>query len=186
MPRSTDEAFLMLKQLLSCSAPTEHNLGVLTSNLNDAEMEDYLVGADRKTWEDPQLRSDLAALSSDPDMDGVSTWLATRFLGPFHHYVGRRIKKQPYSGDQIYNYSGRHVRLPVRFLTTVFSCLLPVLSIVILYFVQSTLARLGITAAFTALFSGVLALLTDAKLGEIFTATAAWVLMPLMPTRANE
>ena len=163
----------MQMHILNCRAPSAHDLDILTSNLNDDQMEDYLLGVERKTWEEPQLRSDLAALKRESEIDSVSVWLATHFLGLYHRLIGCRIKKKPYEGAQIFNYNEQHIQLPIRVLTTVVSSLLPATSIVILYFVDNTAARLGITAFLNTSFSVALALLTDARLGEIFAATAA-------------
>jgi hypothetical protein len=55
---------------------------------------------------------------------------------------------------------------------TVVSSLLSISSIVVLYFVCSMSIRLGIVAAFTTVFSLVLALITKARRVEIFVATA--------------
>jgi hypothetical protein len=51
--------------------------------------------------------------------------------------------------------------------------LLPVVSIVVLYLVDSMPKRLGIVAGFTAAFSIALALFTRARRVDIFAATAA-------------
>jgi zinc transporter ZupT len=56
---------------------------------------------------------------------------------------------------------------------TALSSLLPVLAIVILYIVQNMPARLGIIAGFTAGFSFLLSLITNADRVANFSATAA-------------
>lgn len=58
---------------------------------------------------------------------------------------------------------------------TMLSSLLPIVSIVVLYLVHSTPARLGIIAGFTALFSIAVSLVTSAARVENFAATAAYV-----------
>jgi hypothetical protein len=58
-------------------------------------------------------------------------------------------------------------------ITTVISCVLPIASVIILFFVHSMIARLGIVAGFTALFSLTLAAVMAARRVEIFAATAA-------------
>jgi Na+(H+)/acetate symporter ActP len=56
---------------------------------------------------------------------------------------------------------------------TVLACFLPVLSITILYFLDSEKKRLGAIAALAALLSFTLLLLTGARVVDIFAATAA-------------
>lgn len=53
------------------------------------------------------------------------------------------------------------------------SSLLPVGAIVVLYAVGNMSKRLGIIAGFTALFSLVLALVTNGELIDVFAASAA-------------
>lgn len=58
--------------------------------------------------------------------------------------------------------------------TTMLSCLLPVLAIVILYFVPDLAKRLGILAGLVVGFAGCLLWCTNAGGGDIFAATAAF------------
>jgi hypothetical protein len=51
--------------------------------------------------------------------------------------------------------------------------MLPIGATIVLYLVQNTAKRLGIVAAFTAIFSLALGLFTRASLQEVFSATAA-------------
>jgi hypothetical protein len=58
-------------------------------------------------------------------------------------------------------------------IATMLSSLLPIVSIVVLYFVHSSPSRLGIIAGFTAVFSLAISLVTNATRVENFAATAA-------------
>jgi len=55
----------------------------------------------------------------------------------------------------------------------ILSSLLPTVVILVLYFVNKMLVRIGLIILFTAIFSLSLALFTEAKKVEIFSATAA-------------
>ena len=70
-----------------------------------------------------------------------------------------------YADDRIYGIT--------RHLTTIIACLIPVVSIVILYFVPTIGARLGAIGGLTAGFAFCLGRFTGAKLSDIFAATAA-------------
>ena len=59
--------------------------------------------------------------------------------------------------------------------TTVIACLLPITGVIILYSVHNMGARLGIVAAFMAVFALTLAFVTDANRVDIFTATSGYV-----------
>ena len=54
------------------------------------------------------------------------------------------------------------------------SSLLPTLVILLLYFVNRMLVRIGLVIVFTAIFSLALSFFTTANKGEIFAATAAF------------
>ena len=70
-------------------------------------------------------------------------------------------------------YSDDSIFLFTRLVIILVACLLPVVSIVILYLVESLPKRLGLIGGFTAAFSLCLGCLTKAKVSEIFTAIAA-------------
>lgn len=63
----------------------------------------------------------------------------------------------------------------VDILTTVVASLLPLLSILILFLVQSDTIKLGVIVSSSAIFSLALALMTQARRVEVFAATAAYV-----------
>lgn len=70
-------------------------------------------------------------------------------------------------------YDDDKLRGMTRGISTVLACMLPVLSIIVLYVVQSMSKRLGIISVFTCLFSISLVTMTNAQMADIFAATAA-------------
>ncbi|KAL9121804.1 MAG: hypothetical protein Q9187_001641 [Circinaria calcarea] len=75
--------------------------------------------------------------------------------------------------DHIGFISDEKIALVVRLLTIALSSVLPILSIVVLYFVQHPVIRLGVITLCSVLCSMALALLTSAKNVEILAVTAA-------------
>jgi hypothetical protein len=63
--------------------------------------------------------------------------------------------------------------------------MLPISSIIILYFISSMAARLAIVTLFTALFALSLALVTGAKRVEIFAATSAFAAVQVVFLSGN-
>jgi hypothetical protein len=59
------------------------------------------------------------------------------------------------------------------FLAALLASMIPVLSILILYFIKNTLRRIYTLMGFTVLFALVLKLLTSAKTMDVFAVTAA-------------
>ncbi len=70
-------------------------------------------------------------------------------------------------------YSDDVIQRLTRSLTITIASMLPMTVTIILYVVKDTVKRLGIIAAFTAIFSLALGLFTRASLQEVFSATAA-------------
>jgi hypothetical protein len=140
-----------------------------------------LTGKDRETWTNPDGIDDLVALSH-PDVDDVFSKVFLRRLIPvFHWTLGNRLKKRSSSTLGLSEYDDAYLLAILEAISTIISSMLPISSIIILYLVTSTPARLGIVVAYTALFSIALALLTRARRVEIFGATAALVYPTQLP-----
>jgi hypothetical protein len=76
-------------------------------------------------------------------------------------------------GDAFSTYDDARLVAVIEVISTVVASLLPISSTLILYFVTSLPARLGIILGYTALFSLALAIFTKARKVEIFAATSA-------------
>jgi len=76
-------------------------------------------------------------------------------------------------GDGIFTYEESLLVTIVDLLTTAIASILPVLSIVVLFFIHSDLLKMGMITIFSACFSVALALMTSARKIEIFAATSA-------------
>ena len=59
------------------------------------------------------------------------------------------------------------------FIATILSSMLPLLAVLVLYFVKETLQRIYVMLAFTLTFASSLAIFTSARRIEIFASTAA-------------
>ncbi|KAI0549246.1 hypothetical protein F4679DRAFT_277509 [Xylaria curta] len=112
--------------------------------------------------------ADLVALGGSA-LDPMTSFLLKFFARLFQTEEDRRRTQG------ILNFSSTsRVRGFVRILAVITSSLLPVLSILVLYFIQSQYTRLIIIVAFSALCSLVLTALTDARNAEIIATTAAY------------
>lgn len=139
-------------------------------------MPDYLLGRDSDLWEDQHLRDDLITANLSKDEDSMTVWIAANLVTPFHKIVGRYVVDPSDHSAGLYNYSDGAIAKISALVATVLSSVLPIAGVIVLYFVENTLARIGIIAGMTALFSLCLALLTSAKKSEIFAATAAYAI----------
>lgn len=100
-------------------------------------------------------------------MHGSSCFLPFGFGDEF------RAEQTPLPTTEITEYTDSHIHALLSISITVIACLLPISSILILYFISNTGARLSVALSFTAVFALCLALLTGAKRVEIFAATSA-------------
>lgn len=75
---------------------------------------------------------------------------------------------------EMYRYEDSKIARVVHIITIVVASMLPITSILILYFVTNTQDRMAISVAFTGLFSCSLATTTRASRMEIFAATSAF------------
>jgi hypothetical protein len=135
-----------------------------------------LRGPDQEAWS-PDHTYDLIAVQCRESGDPFSSWLSDTLVPFFHNMFAKRFK-QPLPEDpesEICQYSESHLSTVVNILGTVLSSILPITSTVALYFVTDTLVRLGLSVAFTAMFSCCLALVSRARRVEIFAASSAYV-----------
>lgn len=154
--------------------PKKHDLEVLRQCIIDVHTSDYLLGKEHEAWTDPAKASDLVAISPVETFDPLTQWLADTFLAVYHRLLGHKHKTASDPDAELYTYDDDHIRFPIAALSTALASVLPIVAIVILYFVTSMGWRLGIMALFTSSFSLALAILTEAKRTEIFAATAAF------------
>jgi hypothetical protein len=132
-----------------------------------------LLGPDQDSWSNDHAY-DLIALKRRDSSDPFSRWMTDTFVPFFHNILGKRFKK-PLPEDpesEICQYSESHLSTVVNILGTVMASILPITSIIALYFVTNMLVRLGLTVVFTAIFSCSLALLSRARRVEIFAASS--------------
>ncbi|KAK8075756.1 hypothetical protein PG997_010419, partial [Apiospora hydei] len=120
---------------------------------------------------------DLLSLREDTlEDDFLSRLMVGPMLRLFHQLF--RIFKRPLAHDEemadtaLWHYPDKHIRLVSDLIGSVVSSLLPMLSIIALFYVEHTLARLGLVCAFTVVFSLFMFVTTKCRRVEIFAATA--------------
>jgi hypothetical protein len=173
-----DNALLQQAHILAFQPPAKNDLGFLQFWLTNPKLGDnFLHGAGSDTWDDAKLRPDLVALRPRSENDKRFSRRATNYLIALFRRVFRW--KGLFSGDieipGLVDYQASNLLLIMQITTAVLSSLLLMISVVVLYFVHPTGARLGIIGAFTVIFSLSLAVFSGANRNEIFGATAAWV-----------
>jgi hypothetical protein len=175
-----DDALIQQSIISRLSDPNPHNLRSLQNWLERPNMGNLaLIGKDRDTWgasDEPLSHNmDLLAIKSGGENDAFSTWFNRKFIHWFHHILWHRIKKAD-TESGIFSYEDKTLQKYTSHITTIIASSLPILAIVVLYYVDAMNARLGLMALFTVVFAAGLSFFTNATRGEIFIATSTWVL----------
>ncbi|KAH8891451.1 hypothetical protein GQ53DRAFT_648698 [Thozetella sp. PMI_491] len=166
-----NDSVLKQAQMSRLNDPSNQDLEFLRSWLVRPQMGAFpLLGLDRSAW-DVTNDKDLLAIRSRDVPDAFSQWVlrsATEMS-----LANMRFKNHAPIGPGIYSYDERYLAAVFYGFATVLASILPISSVVVLYFVQSNNVRLGLTVLFCLIFSLLLVLVTNAKKVEVFAATAA-------------
>lgn len=80
-------------------------------------------------------------------------------------------------GVDVRTYSAKKLKKASNITVAIVSSLLPAVVILALYFVKRMIVRIGLVILFTFMFSIAIAIFTAARKVEIFSATAAYVIL---------
>ncbi|CAH0014474.1 unnamed protein product [Clonostachys rhizophaga] len=133
----------------------------------------FLKGSDSELWKDSKL-NELTTMEQTTSDDTASSTL--RVVKLYHVIIGRFIQDETDKQHRRDDYR-QHVNWAIKIergAKTLVACMIPILGVLVLYFVQDKGARLGVIVAFTAVFSVTLSVLATAAIKDIFSATAAF------------
>ncbi|KAN0119645.1 hypothetical protein V8E51_001853 [Hyaloscypha variabilis] len=159
----------------SLKAPNKYDHAFIARWFTHEKTGNYpLLGIDWQIWSKDS--TDLITIHRRAPYSPFSRHLAKTIIPYLHSRIFWRWKKHadPESGTGLCHYEDRKVERVVDILVTVLASLIPIASILILYFVANTLDRLAITVAFTGIFAFSLTVTTRARRVEVFAATSAF------------
>ncbi|KAM0798017.1 hypothetical protein BDR22DRAFT_823820 [Usnea florida] len=171
-----DAAVFHQTHITALPNPNPRDLAFLQQWMKRPSMGDvYLLGRDSDIWSKPDT-SDLIALNARTAEDAFTTWVADRAVHWWHRSIGRFLRPAvpEYSANTV-SYSSAGLLRLTSIISVILASLLPTAAIIVLYYINSDLLRLIMIGIFTAVFTTTLALVTNARTVDIFTATAAWV-----------
>ena len=193
---TTDQALLFQQEVAKIGSPSPQNLSFLQRWMMRPRMGNvYLLGPEGHIWENSQP-SELLAIRPSISDNWFTRFSSTILVRWYHRIIGRffrvrdvclslscdtllsHIKKPDsaaYHGNTV-EYSQEGIGHLTVVIGTAVASLLPVASIIVLYFIVSMAIRLFFVALFTVLFSLGLSLLTNGRMVEIFSATSAYEL----------
>ncbi|KAL9120490.1 MAG: hypothetical protein Q9187_002954 [Circinaria calcarea] len=172
---SQDNALLQYSQIRKFEKPLNKDLKLLQEWLDRPEGGDFFLrGREAEIWENEK---DLIALSDrQAKKDSITRFISDTVIPWYHHRWGHRFKNTATSGEDwngLWHYEEASFVAVANAISTILSSLLPTTSILVLYFVKSSTARVAVTMLFTTLFSLTLATVARAKKTEAFAATTA-------------
>lgn len=178
LTHATDEAIIQQYHILRMPPPGQKDLTYVQKFLESDDMgPSALTGDDSSIWghlDEPHRRSaDLVALLGRQDEDPFSTWVTEKAVFKLMNLKFLQSKEL----SEVRGLKGCKDSTLTRItgmVTSVVASALPILSIVILYFVRSLEARIGIIAVFNLILSICMAVFTKAKRAEIFAVSAAF------------
>jgi hypothetical protein len=120
---------------------------------------------------------DLVVLScSSKERDQFAEFMNDSLLSSFHHNIGQKLKN-PIPESKIHDtweYQQKIFVVLGNVICMALSALVPSISIFILCFLKSMVARLGVITAMSFVFSIVMTFIVQARRVEVFAATTAF------------
>ncbi|KAK8062015.1 hypothetical protein PG994_008381 [Apiospora phragmitis] len=174
--RGTDDTLLKQAKIARLGAPALQDLGFLREWWKRPRMGYFpLIGADRNSYTE-QYERDLVAVKARSTPDLFTRWFNDGLVSKWHGWFGRTAKDQTELGigHGIYEYSDAWLAGAARVVATVIASLLPTCSVVLQYFIRDDLAKLGLVVLASAVFALALAVMTNARMVEVFAATSAY------------
>jgi hypothetical protein len=152
------------------TAPAPQDFEILREWLRRPEHgNNFLTGKTEGVWDIENGHRDFISLSTEnTDMD-FFTRQVTKYVPTLH----QKLIAHRYPRDTIFEYDQKRLRSVADGFSTVFSSVLPMVSILVLYNVHDTRMRLGLILLFTSLFAATLVLVSRARRIEVFAATTA-------------
>ena len=165
-----DEALQAQAWLQSLERPTKRVREGMRSQLAwDIVLRTSISDFDAEYLES-KYSQDTISLTPSPTRDAFSRFIANHLT--WHLMSSKEKQEARRTGS--YVFSDDRIRRTTRIVAVVLASILPVLSIVFLYYVHPTNIRIGLIIVFSTLFSAVVALVSDARNVEVMAATAAY------------
>ncbi|KAI0160525.1 P-loop containing nucleoside triphosphate hydrolase protein [Xylariaceae sp. FL1272] len=151
-----NDAILKQAQIARLRPPVSYDRDFFRLWLMRPDMGDFpMKGLDQECYTDKH-EGDLVALTSRPAPDTS--------IAPIEDGLDQGV----------YRYENSILAATVRIVTTVLASLFPVCSVTALYFIESNVVRLAFVIVASGFFALALALMTNARMIEVFAATSAY------------
>ncbi|KAI0556222.1 hypothetical protein F4679DRAFT_24274 [Xylaria curta] len=182
--REYNDAVFQYCQISKIPDPEPHELRKFQSWLREPRLGGvYLLGRDHDTW---AQGVDLMSLSPSLHPNRISRFITNKALPVCHSVVNtmNRLRQTltrtncpspaAQQDAEIVTYEYSRLVSASSLICTIIASLLPILAIVVLYFVENQSSRLGLVGLFSVAFSSALWFMNDGELVEVFSATSAF------------
>ncbi|KAK7531724.1 uncharacterized protein J3D65DRAFT_560260 [Phyllosticta citribraziliensis] len=185
---ATDAAVVQQSRMLAMDPPKKNDLDYIQRFIGDESQMGFphpFSGADSEIWgsiESPKGHAnDIITPYPYRQKDMFSKLVKKKFFDFGFDRVWRSCK----IGDLEF-WDEKVIDRMTSMVSTALASILPIISIIILYYVESMEAKFGIMAVFNILISVCLGLLTHAKRSEIFAVTAAFSAIQVVFVQAGD
>ncbi|GKZ34136.1 hypothetical protein AbraIFM66950_004318 [Aspergillus brasiliensis] len=166
-------ALLQQSQLLRFSMPETNDLEVLQDWLSREQSEKKLLYPENQ-WIGDNAKDLIALHSRHDSTDKFTRLVYTRVIPLFHKWLGYRNTARKDIEAGVWYYDNQRIRSWTYLVSLLISALLPATSVVALYFIQQTAAKMIVIFVYNVIFVLVMGLMVKAKRVEIFATAAAF------------
>ncbi|KAI0384842.1 hypothetical protein F5Y04DRAFT_277577 [Hypomontagnella monticulosa] len=170
-----NEALMQVTTISQAQKPRERDINLLREWLRRPDMGGlFLKGIESEIWKEVNGNDFISP--ANEDIDGFNSLVTSPIINIYHRLYGHN-RNEPRSheiGGSLNLYYHKYINRFANILVAILSSLLPTVMILVLYFINTILWRIGAVIIFTAVFSATLTIFTNAKKVEVYSATAAF------------
>ncbi|RYP61452.1 hypothetical protein DL771_010130 [Monosporascus sp. 5C6A] len=165
-----------VSQTSQIPSPADNQLETLREWLRDMKGgNNFLQNEELSTWAPEDVSSYLCLNPALLDADPLTNTISYKLTKLYHRAIGKHFEGgKTFRDFGVHSYSSSRIRRASSGILVIVASMMPVLTIFILNEISSTNARIGVTAAMTALFAFFMAVVSHGKKSEILVATATF------------
>jgi hypothetical protein len=172
-----DDTLLQVAAVNGLPKPHSSDLHFLRKWIDHRCGGDSFLGAiEGGPWKDPSTK-DLVVLSGgNQPGDRLAETLSSTIIPLYHRLIGCRLHKKVEDSDfaAVWEYKKEALDLFGNLLCMLLSASVPTLSIFVLYFLRSVVARLAVIMIFSLLFSLLMTFVVEGRRSDVWAATTAF------------
>lgn len=182
----TGDCLLQYRKLELLPSVDREHFGLLREYLDDPLGGHRFLrdtGPEASMYDTKQINDMTSLCLPNQKEDTLTRFINSKVVDCYHHLLGHRTRRRvqvinPLTGEEhqmpVVYYSERTILSVVNVVSTMLASLIPALTSLALFFMDSQLSRMGAIIGFSVLFSLVLMLVTSATRTQCFAITSAF------------